>query len=179
MKSALISTLVLGVVATFGDWIWATYLSRHTMVAGLLHGALQCLAMGAMLGRPVGRLGAGAAGGLAIGFAAAGLFYLLAPLLRYGAMFVAWFALWVLLGVLYHSLARGTSLRLAITRGMIAGMASGLAFYLVSGMWTRWNPQAINYLDHFARWTCAFAPGFFALQAGRARPRVEASSDII
>jgi len=167
MKNALISTLALGVVATFGDWIWAMFLSRHLMVAGLVHGALLCLAMGAMVARPAGRVPAGAVAGVAIGLAAAGLFYVLAPLLRYSAMFPAWFALWVLLAVLYHVLAPGTRLALAITRGVIAGAASGLAFYLVSGMWTRWDPQAINYADHAARWTFAFAPGFLALQGGR------------
>jgi hypothetical protein len=167
MKNALISTLALGVVATAGDWFWATFLSQHLMVAGLVHGALLCLVMGAMVGRQAGRTLAGAAGGVAIGLVAAGLFYLLAPAMRYGAMFPAWFALWVLLAVLYHVLARGTRVALALTRGIIAGLASGLAFYLVSGMWTRWNPEAINYLDHALRWTFAFAPGFLALQGGR------------
>lgn len=171
MKNALISAVVLGAVATAGDWIWATFLSQHLMVAGLVHGALLCLAMGATIGRPVGRGGTGAAAGVGIGLAAATLFYLLEPLVGDAAMFVAWFSLWVLLAVLYHRLANGTSLRLAITRGIIAGFASGLAFYLISGMWTDWNPRAINYLDHFARWTFAFAPGFFALQGGSARTR--------
>ncbi|MGH9349685.1 MAG: hypothetical protein ACRD26_20725 [Vicinamibacterales bacterium] len=169
MKNALVSSLALGAIATFGDWIWATFLSRHLMGAGLVHGGLLCLAMGAAVGRPVGRAGGGAAFGLAIGVTAAGLFYLLAPLVRFGAMLPAWFALWVMLALLYHRLAQGTSLGLAMARGVIAGAASGLAFYLVSDMWTEWNPRAIHYLDHFARWTFAFAPGFLALQGG-ARP---------
>lgn len=167
MKHALISTLVLAGAATVGDWIWAAFLSRHRMAAGLIHGALLCLVMGAMIGRPVRRASAGASWGLAIGFAAAGLFYVLAPVMRYGAMFPAWFALWVLLALLNHRLNPGTALSLAITRGVIAGMASGLAFYLVSGMWTGWDPRTINYLDHAARWIFAFAPGFMALQGGR------------
>jgi hypothetical protein len=180
VSHALISTFALGVVATFGDWVWASFLSRHLMIAGLAHGALLCLAMGAMVARPVGRPGTGAAAGLAIGLAAAGLFYLLAPVMRYGAMFPAWFALWVMLAALYHRLAGGTSVGLAVARGIIAGAASGLAFYLVSGMWTRWNPSSIDYLDHFARWTCAFAPGFLAIQGGSGRVRREgARSDII
>jgi len=172
VKNAFVSIGVVAIAATFGDWIWATFLSRHLMAAGLIHGALLCLAMGAMVGRPTGRAAAGAAAGVGIGLAAAGLFYLLAPIMRYGAMFVAWFALWVLLAALYHRLGGGTSLRLAIARGVIAGAASGLAFYLISDMWTRWNPQAINYLEHFARWTFAFAPGFLVLQGGTRQARV-------
>jgi len=168
VKHALVSSVIVGAVATLGDWIWATFLTRHLMAAGLVHGALLCLAMGAMLGRPVAKTASGAAAGIAVGVAAATLFYVLAPVMRQAAMFAAWFALWVLLAVVYHRLAGGPLLRLAITRGVIAGVASGLAFYLVSGMWTRWNPQSIHYLDHFARWTFAFAPGFAALQGGRA-----------
>ena len=167
MRNALVSTIVLGVVATFGDWVWATFLSRHQMAAGLVHGALLCLSMGAMVARPFGRPAAGAAGGMAIGVASAGLFYLLAPIMRYGAMFFAWFGLWLMLAALCHRLAEAATLRVAITRGVIAGAASGLAFYIVSDMWTQWNPHAINYLDHFARWAFAFAPGFLVLQGGR------------
>lgn len=165
MMIALLSTVVLAAVATAGDWIWASFLARHVMVAGLVHGALLCLAMGAVLGWPAGRTGAGAAAGLAVGLLSAGIFYALAPLLGYSAMFPAWLALWILLSAAQR-LLRGGDLRWgrALARGLIAGVASGLAFYLVSGMWTNWNPQAINYAEHFARWAFAFAPGFIVLQ---------------
>ncbi len=169
MTNALISAVVLGAVATAGDAIWAAFLPNHVAAAGFAHGALLCLAMGAMVGRPVGRPGSGAAAGLGIGLGAAGLFYVLAPVMRDAAMFVAWFALWVLLAILYHRLANGARLRVAVTRGIIAGTASGLAFYLISDMWTRWDPERIDYLAHFARWTFAFAPGFLALQGGSGR----------
>ena len=169
MKHAFISTVVVAAVATFGDWVWATYLAQHLMAAGMVHGALLCLAMGAMVGRPVGRTATGALAGVAIGVAAAAIFYALAPVMRMGAMFPAWFALWVMLALLYHRLAGGAEISLAITRGIIAGFGSGMAFYLVSGMWTRWSPETINYADHFARWAFAFAPGFAALQGGRRR----------
>jgi hypothetical protein len=178
VKHAVLSTLVLAAVATLGDWLWASFLSRHVMAAGLVHGALLCLTMGVMVGQPVRRAGAGATGGVAIGLGAAGLFYLLAPVMRYGAMFLAWFAVWVLLALLYHRLANGISPRLAITRGAIAGAASGLAFYLVSDMWTEWNPQAIDYIDRFARWTFAFAPGFLVLQGGAMRTRATGRAPI-
>jgi hypothetical protein len=145
----------------------------------MIHGALLCLTMGAMVARPHGSVVTGALAGIGIGLAAAGMFYVLAPLLRYSAMFPAWFALWVLLALLAHRLAPGTPLRLAIARGIIAGVASGMAFFLVSGMWTQWNPQTINCIDHAARWLFAFAPGFLALQGGRAAPAAPVRSDII
>ncbi len=165
MRKALTSTAIVAIVATFGDWVWATFLSRHLMVAGLAHGALLCLAMGAVLARPERRV-AGAAWGMAAGVTAAAAFYALAPLLRYGAMLPAWFALWVLLALVRRlTAADALSWREAAVRGAIAGTASGVAFYLVSGMWTGWNPRDINYLDHLARWAFAFAPGFIFLQA--------------
>jgi len=171
----LISTLVLAAVATCGDWYWANYVAAHTVVAGLVHGAAFCLAMGAVLGQPLGRAAVGAIGGVAIGVLAAGIFYALAPAMRYMAMLPAWFALWVMLALLVRWFAPAAPLRLAVTRGIMAGVASGLAFYLVSGMWTRWNPQTMNYVDHFLRWTFAFAPGFMILQGGRIQRREAAS----
>ena len=171
MKFALISTAIVAVVATFGDWVWATFLSRHLAVAGMVHGALLCLTMGAVLAGPGGRALAGAAAGIGVGVAAAALFYLLAPVLRMGAMLPAWFALWVMLSAVTRSLAGAPrSWTETITRGVIAGVLSGAAFYLVSGMWTRWDPSRINYLDHLARWAFAFAPGFLALQIPRRAP---------
>lgn len=171
MKNAAISTLVLALVATIGDWVWATYLPRHQMTAGLAHGALLCLVMGIVLALPTRRFTAGAAAGLVVGFAAAGLFYLLSPLLRMAAMLPAWFALWVMLSAAWRALTGSPrSWRETMIRGVLAGVASGAAFYLVSGMWTRWDPQSINYADHFARWAVAFAPGFLALQVPRTAP---------
>ena len=165
MKNAAISTLVLALVATLGDWIWATYLPRPLMTAGLVHGALLCLVMGAMLGLPARRAPAGAAAGIVVGLAAAALFYVIAPAMRMAAMLPAWFALWVLLAAAGRQLgAIRERWVVAVTRGVIAGLASGAAFYAVSSMWTEWDPNNMNYISHLARWAFAFAPGFMALQ---------------
>jgi hypothetical protein len=165
MKNAIVSTLVLAAVSTAGDFVWATWLPRPQMTAGLVHGALLCLAAGLVLGLPSKRPAAGAVAGLVVGTIAAASYYALAPLLRFGAMLAAWFLLWMLLAV-----TDGMVLRQqrrpggALTRGAIAGVASGLAFYAVSGMWRNWEPASINYAEHFLRWAVAFAPGFAALQ---------------
>ena len=42
MKNALIGTLALAAIATFGDWVWATFLSRHIMAAGLVLALAGC-----------------------------------------------------------------------------------------------------------------------------------------
>jgi hypothetical protein len=171
VKFAFLSTAVVAAVATFGDWVWAAFLSEHLVIAGIVHGALLCLAMGAVLALPVRRVLLGAAAGIGVGLAAAGLFYLLAPMLRMGAMLPAWFALWVMLSAVTRALGViPRSWGETLARGVLAGLLSGAAFYLVSDMWTGWNPSRINYLEHLARWAFAFAPGFLALQASRRAP---------
>lgn len=171
MKFALLSTIIVAAVATLGDWIWAAFLSRHLVVAGLVHGAILCLAMGAVLALPARRVLLGAGAGIAVGVAAAALFYLLAPMLGMRAMLPAWFALWVMLSAVTRSLAVSPrSWPETVARGVAAGLLSGAAFYLVAGMWTAWDPTRINYADHLARWAFAFAPGFLALQASRRAP---------
>ena len=171
MKFAILSTAVVAAVATFGDWVWAAFLSQHLVVAGIVHGALLCLAMGAMLALPGRQVPLGAAAGIGVGVAAAGLFYLLAPMLRMGAMLPAWFALWVMLSAVTRALGVAPrSWGETLARGVLAGLLSGAAFYLVADMWTGWDPSRINYVEHLARWAFAFAPGFLALQASRRAP---------
>jgi hypothetical protein len=174
---AIAASLLVAVVSTIGDWVWASQLLRHKMWYGLAHGAGLCLAMGLALGAPAGRPLLGAIGGLVSGFLAAASFYVLAPLMRdaglggYAAMYVSWFLLWIFIGYLDGPILRRMAAGGAIVRGLAAAVASGLAFYLVSGMWTNWNPATINYLDHFVRWTIAFLPGFLALRLGVAPRR--------
>ena len=42
---------------------------------------------------------------------------------------------------------------------------TGLAFYAISGIWTRPSPDGPNYVRNFLSWTFAFLPGFAALFA--------------
>jgi len=164
MVAALISSLAIAVVMTLGDFVWAAPHLSHRMWYGLAHGALLCMAMGLTMGVPARRPITGAVGGIVAGLLAAASFYLLAPLMRYSAMFAAWFLLWVLIACLDGPILRRTGAAAALVRGLAAAVASGLAFYAVSGMWTHWNPDTINYLDHYVRWVVAFLPGFLALK---------------
>jgi hypothetical protein len=163
LSLAIGSAIFAAVVMTLGDFVWASQLLPHRMAYGLLHGAGLCLALGFALGVPAKRPLTGAIGGLVIGILAAASFYVLAPLMRYYAMFVSWVLLWILLALFDRMLQRGASVASALARGALAAVGSGLAFYAVSGMWDNWNPQAINYVDHFLRWAVAFLPGFLAL----------------
>jgi hypothetical protein len=161
---AIGSALFAAVIMTLGDFVWASQLLRHRMAYGLLHGAGLCLALGLALGAPAKRPLTGAIGGLIVGILSAVSFYVLAPMMRYSAMFVSWVLLWILLALLDRMLQRRASIAPALARGILAAVGSGLAFYAISGMWRDWNPQTISYVDHLLRWSIAFLPGFLALQ---------------
>ncbi|HXW06671.1 MAG TPA: hypothetical protein VD833_15655 [Vicinamibacterales bacterium] len=163
MTHVLLAALALGALSTFGDFVWAALELRHRMGYGLAHGAAICLAIGAAVGLRHGRTGAGAAAGPVIGLAAAGGFYLLAPWLRYSAMFPMWMFFWICFALLQARLGPERSLAMAFARGLIAAVLSGLAFYAISGIWTRPAPGGPDYLRHFLSWTIAFLPGFAAL----------------
>jgi hypothetical protein len=166
IQVAILSALFVAAVATAADWVWASQLLRHRWMYGIVHGAGLVGAMGVALGAPLRRPLTGLVGGLLAGVLAAASFYMLAPLMRYSAMFASWCLLWILFGYLDGVLLRGRRAPEALARGIAAALLSGVAFYAVSGMWTRWNPSAINYADHYWRWAVAFLPGFLALRVG-------------
>jgi hypothetical protein len=170
---AVVGSLLIAAVSTFGDFVWARFITSHRMTFGLLHGALLCLAIGLVLGALRGQAARGALAGPLIGLAAAGGYYLLATVMGYAAMFLMWMALWAGFALL---IARGlgeprVGAGEALLRGALAAIGSGLAFYAISGIWTRPAPGGPNYAYHLVCWTVAFLPGLLALLAPRpARP---------
>jgi hypothetical protein len=167
MLPAIAASLVLGAVMTAGDWLWAAMNIRHTVTAGVAHGAAMCLCLGAALGAYEKRFAAGALAGPIVGVLAAALFYALAPSLRLMAMFPAWMFFWICFALLQARLRKERAYGAAAVRGVVAAVASGLAFYAISGIWTRHDPGGPNYLWNFAAWSFAFFPGFVALFARR------------
>jgi hypothetical protein len=168
MTLALVGALILAAVSTLGDFTWEALGLRHRVTYGLAHGAAVCLAVGAIVGWRSRRVFPGAIAGILIGIAAAGLFYLLAPGLRYSAMFPAWMFFWLCFAVLQVQLDGSRAHGNAALRGVTAAILSGLAFYAISGIWTRPSPEGPNYVRHFLSWTFAFFPGFAALFVARA-----------
>jgi hypothetical protein len=165
MIHALVGALLLGAVSTLGDFVWEALDLRHRVGYGLAHGAAICLCVGAVIGWRARRAPIGAAAGLFIGVAAAGLFYVLAPALRLGAMFPAWMFFWICFAFLQSGLEGSRSPKGALIRGVAAAVLSGLAFYMISGIWTRPSPGGPNYVRNFLSWSFAFLPGFAALFA--------------
>jgi hypothetical protein len=168
MRPALVSSVALAALSTLGDFIWATWIPRHTVALGISHGALLCAAVGLALGIQAGQPLRGAVGGAVIGAAAAVSYYVMAPALGFAAMFVAWFGLWITLAAMTGRLHRWPATwRVVTTRGVAAAAGSGLAFYLISGIWRPFDPVGWDYAVHFAAWTIAFLPGFTALATKR------------
>jgi hypothetical protein len=163
--AAFAASLLLAVVMTLGDFVWAFFSVPHLAAYGVAHGAVMCLAIGAVIGARARRLAAGALAGPLIGVLAAGAFYTLAPTLRWTAMLPAWMFFWMLFAVLQQRLAREESMTRALLRGLAAALASGGAFYAISGIWTSHSPDGPNYIVNFASWCVAFLPGFVCLFA--------------
>jgi hypothetical protein len=163
MAWAVIASVCLGAVMTFGDWLWAALEIRHRVVYGLAHGAVMCVCLGIAVGMPAGKGAVAGAAGLVIGVIAAASFYLLAPLLRWNAMFPAWMLLWILFAFLQYRLWKKESIGTVVLRGAAAAILSGALFYAISGIWTNDSHTNPNLVWHWFAWTIAFLPGFIAL----------------
>ena len=162
MIPTVASSLALAAVMTAGDFLWGALHVRHRVANGVAHGAVMCLCLGLAIGLRVRRPVPAAIAGPFIGAAAAGMFYLLAPSLRWAAMFPAWTLLWILFALLQRQLARREGFGETLKRGVLAAALSALAFYLISDIWIH-EAAHPSLLVHFAAWTFAFFPGFAAL----------------
>lgn len=163
MRAAILAAVILGAASTVGDFLWAGLSLRHRAVSGLVHGALICLCIGAIVGWQSRRTARGAAAGPLIGFLAAGTFYALAPWFGYYAMFPAWMFFWICFALLQKGMRGERAWTPAIARGLVAAVISGAAFYAISGIWIRPPRGGPNYLYNLGAWTFAFFPGFAIL----------------
>jgi len=171
MMKTIAGIAVIAGAATLGDFIWYTVGVRHTMVAGLLHGALLLAVLGAVLGANSGRLVKGLPIGALAGIGGALSYYALVVVMdrrTYGtAIPTAWVIMWLLLAALDGRWLRAPDRRpwmdVAI-RGVIAAVVGGVAFALVRNvLWGRPPVEGRNYLLQFAAWAFAWAPGLLAL----------------
>ena len=163
LRAALGAALLLGVVMTFGDYVWATWRVPHRVAYGVVHGAVMCLCIGAVIGARTRRVGAGALGGPLIGVTAAGAFYLLAGVMGMRAMLPAWMLFWILFALLQQRMLSAETVPRALGRGAVAALLSGAAFYAISGIWTSHAPGGPDYPVNLVSWSFAFLPGFLTL----------------
>ncbi len=167
---AVAGSLLLAALSTAGDFIWATWITSSRAVFGFIHGAVLFLAIGLFLGSVAGRPLPGALAGACIGGLAAGLYYVLSPVLGFSAMVVVWMLVWIALAAIYGSLNAPrldtrtrhdvrVNLGAVIGRGIIAAVASGLAFYSISGIWRPFNPQGAGLRDPLRSLDARVFPG--------------------
>jgi len=172
------SIALVAAAATAGDFVWYTYGVRHTMAAGLVHGALLLTTVGGVLGASSGRLVKGLPIGAMAGLGGALSYYALVTVMdrrTYGmAIPAAWAIMWLLLATLDGRWLRAPLRRswLEITgRALVAALTSGLAFYVVMDtLWGRAPAGGRNYALQFGAWTFAWAPGLLALLIGGSKP---------
>lgn len=172
MVPALLGAIFLAVLSTVGDLVWALWIPNGRMIHGVVHGAVIFLALGLVLGLAAGggrAIKRAMAVELVIGVLISASFYPLYPLIGRASLFVTWMALWIATALLDRTLRTPrSSLGNALARGTAAAVLSGLAFWAVSGIWTRPAPGGPNLAWHFLCWTIAFLPGFIALFLRRA-----------
>jgi hypothetical protein len=175
---------VVAAAATVGDFIWYTVGVRHTMAAGVIHGALLLGAVGVVLGVAAGRPLKGLPIGTLAGIGGALTYYLLILILdgrTYGtAIPASWVIMWLMLAALDGRWLRAPNRRSwkeVAARGLIAAFVGGIAFALVMNvLWGRPPAGGRNYLLQWAAWAAAWAPGLLALMVERTkRPRPPAT----
>ena len=175
MKTIL-GVFFVAAVATTGDAIWYTFGVQHTVVAGLVHGALLLTAVGAVLGHASGHVLRGLPIGAIAGVSGAAIYSLLVVVMDprpYGsAIPTSWVLMWLILAALDGRWLRAPDRRnwAAIAgRGLAAAAFGGVAFYLVMNtLWGRPPTGGRNYVVQLFAWAFAWAPGLVALTIGRA-----------
>jgi len=176
MMKTWLGLLLVAAVATAGDSIWYGFGVRHTMLAGVLHGALLLTVVGGVLGWPSGHVVKGLPIGTLAGIAGAATYYVFVALVdrrTYGsAIPTSWVAMWLVLAAFEGRWIRSEaprSWRNVVLRGIAAAVLGGVAFFLVlETLWGRPPAEGRNYLLQFAAWAFAWAPGLLALTAGSA-----------
>jgi hydroxyacylglutathione hydrolase len=171
MIHAVLGIVVVAAAATLGDFIWYSAGVRHTMTAGIVHGALLLAAVGGALGAASGRLIKGLPVGAVAGIGGALSYSLLVVVLdspTYGvAIPAAWVLMWLQLAALDGRWLRAPdrwSWREVAVRGVLAAATSGLAFALVRNiLWGQPPGGERNYVLQFAVWAFAWAPGLLSL----------------
>jgi hypothetical protein len=171
----VVGILGVALVATLADYTWYTLHVRHSMVTGIIHGAVLLTAVGAVLGLHAGRVVKGLPIGALAGIGGALTYYLLVALVdrrTYGSAIPAsWVALWLIVAVLDGRWLRASERRpwrVIAIRGALAAVLSGAAFFMVMNtLWGRPPAGGRNYAVQFGAWVVAWAPGLLALTLGR------------
>src|SRR6188508_693517 len=162
---------VVAAAATLGDFIWYTVGVRHTVAAGVVHGALLLSTVGVVLGVAAGRPLKGLPIGTLAGIGGALTYYLLILIFNgrtYGtAIPASWVIMWLMLAALDGRWLRAPnrrSWREVAARGLVAAIAGGVVFALVMNvLWGRPPAGGRNYLLQWVKWAVAWAPGLLAL----------------
>ena len=171
----VVGILGVALVATLADYTWYTLHVRHSIVTGIIHGAVLLTAVGAVLGLHADRVVKGLPIGALAGIGGALTYYLLVALVdrrTYGSAIPAsWVALWLIVAVLDGRWLRAPERRpwrVIAIRGSLAAVLSGATFFMVMNtLWGGPPASGRNYAVQFGAWAVAWAPGLLALTMAR------------
>jgi len=170
-QASLLGALLLGLLSTLGDWIWALWIPAGKVIHGVVHGAVIFAAIGLVLSLEAQRRG-GSPGStlravgsqIVLGVLVSASFYPLYSILGAAALLITWMGLWLgTAGIRRWIDPYPEGLGKTALRGFAAAILSGLAFWAVSGIWTNPPPTGPNLPWNFLCWTFAFLPGFLSL----------------
>lgn len=173
VSAAVGGTVVLAAVSTFGDWLWANYLTDGAILPGVLHGLVFFVVLAAVLAAATGSRPAAKRLFWSLppsGLLLAAAFYPVAMLTRnyLVSLMVTWFGMWAITAFLQRWARGNVETRgRTVQRAVAAAIFSGLAFWAISGIWTQPSPDGPNYPWHFLCWGFAFLPGLLALLVGQ------------
>lgn len=188
MVKTIVPILIVAAVATLGDYVWYTYGVRHSLVAGIIHGALVLTSVGLVLGLASGRPVKGLPIGTIAGIGGALSYYVLVAVMdprTYGtAIPGAWIIMWLLLAALDGRWLQAPERRSwaeVAGRGLVAAVLGSIAFHLVlDTLWGRPPAGGRNYAVQFLAWAFAWAPGLLSLMLGgasRATPALRSKAE--
>jgi hypothetical protein len=167
MLKAILGTLVVAAVSTASDYTWFEIGVGHSMLAGVVTGAVMLMAVGGVVGWMARRMTAGLWLGIVAGVMGALAYFAMQPALgSTTAMMAAWAGLWLVLSIGEARVLRSPRRPWveALGRGVLAAVLSGAAFYLVVGsQWVHVPSRGRNYAMQYVRWIVAWAPGILTL----------------
>ena len=162
MLEAIAAALLLGGINTIAD-VTSTELKLETRpIYILVRVVLICYCIGGIVGARARQLMIGSVAGLMIGALVAAVYYLLTPVLGWGALAIAWSIFWLAFSLLDAVLHGGTALG-AVLQAVAAVLLSGGFYYAFANIWPADRSSDPNLWRALVWWSVSFFPGFVAL----------------
>ena len=175
MLTALSGAVVLAVLSTFYDFVWAHFEVRHKAINGVVHGMTLLSVAGLVLAWPVRRWLGGLLGGALTGLIGAASFYAAYPMLGYlNALVAAWMVMWIAFGTLATQLRRERVGTATAIRGPCRGRS--VRCRVLPRVWHVDRPQRAQLPQEFRLLDVCLLPGLCGVVVEAPEVRVRPAS---